>query len=395
MSAVRVVIIDASYLTRRALQAILGADSRFEVLEAASGPVTAIEQLAGRAVDVVLVGSESGDLNGTIGPEAIRRSFPVTPVLVLVRPGVSSLPWENAARSAKGAIVHTHPRPQSPSWAGCGEEYASGLRAALVSLKSASEWQARMFGPRQAPAERHQAALPPPPVSAAPRSTAALAPARPIEEAAPPAPPPRRRVQLPRVNLVVIGASTGGPKALATLLAVLPPDLGVPVVIVQHMPPDFTGLLTKRLGEVGPLEVCEASDGEALLPNRVYVAPGGVHLVLRLERGKVVARLLADPPVHSCRPAVDPLFLSAAATHGEGVLGVVLTGMGRDGADGAMAIRGRGGQVIAQDEATSVVWGMPGCVVRQGSADAVLAIDNIAPEIVSRVKVRKALRPAF
>jgi two-component system chemotaxis response regulator CheB len=180
---------------------------------------------------------------------------------------------------------------------------------------------------------------------------------------------------------LVIGCSTGGPDALAQVLPALPADLQVPVLIVQHMPPLFTKLLAQRLDDLCKITVAEAAEGEAVLPGRALIAPGGKHLTLHSSGGRVVVRLTEDPPEHFCRPAVDVLFRSASAIYGERLLGAVLTGMGKDGATGAATIRAAGGEIVVQDEATSVVWGMPGAVAALGQADRVVALPKVGPEL--------------
>jgi two-component system chemotaxis response regulator CheB len=189
-----------------------------------------------------------------------------------------------------------------------------------------------------------------------------------------------------RADVVAIGVSTGGPNALATLVAALPPSLPVPVLIVQHMPPLFTRLLAERLQSKTKLQVSEARSGVEVKPGQVWLAPGDHHLVALREGTSVWLRTNQDAPEHSCRPAVDVLFRSVAACYQQHVLGVVMTGMGQDGLRGAEVIREAGGSVFAQDEATSVVWGMPGLVAKAGLADRVLPLESIAGEIVARLR---------
>jgi two-component system chemotaxis response regulator CheB len=190
---------------------------------------------------------------------------------------------------------------------------------------------------------------------------------------------------------VVIGVSTGGPVALSTVLPALPADLGVPVVVVQHMPPMFTQLLAERLNAACALAVVEAAEGMALMPNRVHIAAGGFHLDLQ-RRGPVEELHLDDGPMeNSCRPAVDVTLRAAARLWGSRTLTVILTGMGNDGLRGAELLRRTGGRVLAQDAATSVVWGMPGAVVRAGVADAVLPLEAIAPAIAGAVRSPRAV----
>jgi two-component system chemotaxis response regulator CheB len=186
---------------------------------------------------------------------------------------------------------------------------------------------------------------------------------------------------LPR--LLAIGSSTGGPQALQVMVRGLTPVLGrLPLVITQHMPQTFTAILAEHLSRAANRPAHEGVHGETIKPGMLYVAPGGKHM--RLERHGDSAMIVIgdDPPVHFCKPAVDPLFHSAAAAFGPALLAVVLTGMGTDGTDGAGDIAATGGSIIAQDEASSVVWGMPGSAAHSGHCSAVLPLDEIAPRIV-------------
>jgi two-component system chemotaxis response regulator CheB len=206
----------------------------------------------------------------------------------------------------------------------------------------------------------------------------------PARAAAPVAPRPPAPRSTPRTApaVLVIGASTGGPEALARVLPHLPASLPVPVLMVQHMPPVFTRQFAQRLDRLSALRVVEAVDGTPLQPGTVHLAPGDHHLLVRSDRGaQLRTALTQDPPENFCRPAVDPLFRSAVAAYGGGVLGVVLTGMGSDGRNGAAEIRAAGGTVIVQDQASSVVWGMPGAIAQAGLADEVLPLDRIAEAI--------------
>jgi two-component system chemotaxis response regulator CheB len=185
--------------------------------------------------------------------------------------------------------------------------------------------------------------------------------------------------------VLAIGASTGGPNALADVFRRLPADFPVPIVIAQHMPPMFTRLLAERLSAEFPLRVHEGGSGAVLEPGHAWIAPGDHHMIVVKEGSQVRLLLHQDPPENSCRPAVDVLFRSVAAVFGPNALAVVLTGMGQDGLRGCAAIHEAGGQILAQDEATSVVWGMPGYVVRAGLADRVLPLSLIADEILRRM----------
>jgi two-component system, chemotaxis family, protein-glutamate methylesterase/glutaminase len=197
----------------------------------------------------------------------------------------------------------------------------------------------------------------------------------------------------PRV--LAIGSSTGGPAALAAILGALPSDFTLPIVIAQHMPETFTRLLAERLSEVSRFNVREALAGEQLRPGEAWVAPGNHHLtVVRAGGEKLALSLNSDPPVNCCRPSIDVLLASLAEAAGRHTLAVILTGMGHDGRDGASAIRKAGGLVLAQDEASSVVWGMPGSVVSAGLAHGVYPLDQLAGEIGQRARVGRALAKA-
>ncbi|MGH7179904.1 MAG: CheB methylesterase domain-containing protein, partial [Tepidisphaeraceae bacterium] len=201
----------------------------------------------------------------------------------------------------------------------------------------------------------------------------------------PPATVPRRRAAPSRKRAIVIGASTGGPRALCELLPELCKLVKLPILIVQHMPAGFTKSLAESLARQTGRSAVEASDGMTLSSADIFVAPGGRHLVLRGPAASVSLALNEQPPENGCRPSADVLFRSAAAVLGGEVIAVILTGMGRDGTAGLGAIRRAGGHVIAQDQATSVVWGMPGSAVEAGVTDEVHPLDRIAHAIANLV----------
>ena len=188
------------------------------------------------------------------------------------------------------------------------------------------------------------------------------------------------------VRVLAIGASTGGPNALAEIFHQLPADFPVPIVIVQHMPPMFTRLLAERLSAHSAIPVQEATSGTLLEPGMAWIAPGDFHMIVTRDGTQVRLLVHQDPRENSCRPAVDVLLRSLAKTFGRDSLNVILTGMGQDGLRGCEHVHEAGGQILVQDEATSVVWGMPGCVARAGLADRVLPLSLIANEILRRVR---------
>ncbi|MFK8080153.1 MAG: chemotaxis response regulator protein-glutamate methylesterase [Granulosicoccus sp.] len=188
------------------------------------------------------------------------------------------------------------------------------------------------------------------------------------------------------IDIVAIGVSTGGPDALAKLLSALPADFGVPIVIVQHMPAEFTGKLARRLDAASLLKVVEAQIGDKIRGGTVYIAPGGYHMTLDRIGTDVIVNLNKDEPENSCRPSVDPLFRSIPSIFGDRCLGVILTGMGADGLKGCEALSAANCPIIVQDKATSIVWGMPKLVAMAGLAQEEVALDRMAEAVIARVR---------
>lgn len=195
-----------------------------------------------------------------------------------------------------------------------------------------------------------------------------------------------------RVELVVIGVSTGGPSALEAMLPALGADFPVPVMIVQHMPKLFTSALADRLNRICALAVKQACDGDAVKAGTILLAPGDSHMEIASGGGGYIVNLHQGPMLNSCMPSVDYLFRSAARAHGSGTLALVMTGMGADGFDGAQAVRSAGGSVIAQDQASSAVWGMPGRVSRGGVAEAAVPLGMLAHELRKRAEAGRDVR---
>jgi two-component system chemotaxis response regulator CheB len=191
-----------------------------------------------------------------------------------------------------------------------------------------------------------------------------------------------------RPVLLAVGSSTGGPQALFTFVQGLGRELPIPVVLTQHMPKSFTPILAEHLGKLGGLPCTEARHGEALLPGHIYLAPGDQHFLVESHAGKLRARLTDDPPENFCRPSVDPMLRSAATACGGRVLVVMLTGMGHDGLAGTTAVIQAGGTALAQDERTSVVWGMPGAIAQAGLCHAILPLPSIAAKTRELVEAR-------
>jgi two-component system chemotaxis response regulator CheB len=190
-----------------------------------------------------------------------------------------------------------------------------------------------------------------------------------------------------KIDIVAVGVSTGGPNALEKLLSGLSADFPVPIVIAQHMPPMFTRLLAERLATKSRIAVQEGANDDMLRPGTAWVAPGDFHMVLERRPSGVRIRTHQGQPENSCRPAADVLFRSVAEIFAERSLAVVMTGMGQDGLRGCEQIRRANGQIIVQDEASSVIWGMPGLVAEAGLADKIVPLDKLADEIMRRARV--------
>lgn len=363
MTPVRVLVVDDSVVVRRLVSTALEAHPGIEVIGSAPNGRIALAKIEQHRPDAVTLDVEMPVMDGLEALREIRRRWPDLAVVMF-----STLTERGATATLEALALGASDYVAKPS---ATHDLDEGVAA--VQQELAPKLLALCPG-RGAPTTPGAAA-------ARSRTPRAASPAAPV--------PLRTRSAGPeqRVDVVAIGVSTGGPTALAEVLPALAGALPVPVVVVQHMPPLFTKLLAERLDARCAVRVIESAGGEMLLPGTVYVAPGGRHLVVERSGPVVLTRLDDGPPESSCRPAVDPLFRSVAQVYGPHGLAVVLTGMGQDGLRGAEAVAAAGGRVLAQDERSSVVWGMPGFVARSGLADAVLPLDQVAAELSRRSAV--------
>ena len=348
---IRVMVVDDAVVIRKILTDALAADPDIEVVGTAANGKIALGKLDQLRPDLVTLDVEMPEMDGLQTLREIRKVKPRLPVIMF-----STLTSRGGAATLDALSAGASDYVCKPANVGSVTTAMARIREELIPKVKA--------------------------LCGRPAAAATPALAGPVRVAAPPA------VRRP-VEAVVVGVSTGGPNALAEVMPMLSPSLGVPILIVQHMPPVFTKLLAERLAARCPLPVVEATAGETIVPNKVYVAPGDFHMTVNLRRQITLDQ---SPPENSCRPAVDVLFRSAAAVYGPGTLAVVLTGMGSDGAIGAAAVRKAGGGVVVQDEATSAVWGMPGAVARAGLAEQMIPLRDVAHTIARRVADGRAAR---
>jgi two-component system chemotaxis response regulator CheB len=333
---------------------MLGSDPALEVVTLTPTGRLALELVEQLRPDIVVLELNLPDMHGLDVLKALRRQFPRMPVLIFsaLTESTGNLTLDALAQGANDYIT-------KPTTAG-GVPFLEQARVPLVSKIK----------------ELYSRIQPEPPKIVPPRRRHELA-----------KPPPRQ----PRIGVVVVGASTGGPNMLVEVMAALPADFPVPVVIIQHMPPVFTRLFAERLDSLSPLQVREAVAGEQLRAGQVWIAPGDYHLALTRD-GPLVKLLTHQGPLeNSCRPAVDVLFRSAASVYGAGVLAVVMTGMGQDGLKGCQAVAQAGGRILVQDPDTCVVGSMPQAVLQAGLAHQVVKLKHLGSEIVRRVT--RALSP--
>jgi two-component system chemotaxis response regulator CheB len=346
VAKIRVLVVDDAVVVRRMLTELLSADPAFEVVGAAPNGKIALDRLPQWNPDAVVLDVEMPELDGLSTLREIRKTYPKLPVVMFSALTAAGAKATFDALEAGATTYFTKPSAAD----GPGAVQRVVREELIPSLKTIC------------------GALP----ATSPVARIAV--------------PKRIRSAVP-IEVVVLASSTGGPNALADVFAELPREFPVPLLIVQHMPPVFTAMLAERLSSRSGVAVEEARPRGTLRPAHAWIAPGDHHLVVRRDGAQTIVDVVKDPPENSVRPAADVLFRSVAKSFGPSVLAVVLTGMGRDGLRGAEAVKEAGGQVIVQDEASSVVWGMPGHVAKAGLADAVLPLRNISGEIVRRAAV--------
>ena len=371
-SRIRVLVVDDSAVIRHVVTTALKSDPGIEVVGTASNGRLALERIEELTPDVVTMDIEMPVMDGLSTLVELRPRWPRLPVIMF-----SALTERGATATVEALSRGASDYMTKPSGTTGLADAAERIRAELIPKIKALCQRRQAFS---RPASLRPARVPDTSVVRHCRVTAPPVPAAgsaPTGAAGP-------------IDVIAIGVSTGGPAALSQLIPALPANLPVPVLIVQHMPPMFTTMLADRLNTASSLTVVEATSAMAVRPGQVYVAPGDHHLGLQRKNGAVWTLIDDAPRENSCRPAVDVLFRYVASHYGGRSLGVMLTGMGHDGLEGSRGLCRLGARIIAQDEASSVVWGMPGAVVHAGIVERVLPLDALADEIARRASVGRS-----
>lgn len=349
-SRIRVLVVDDSVVIRRLVWNTLAEDPALEVVGSASNGAIGLARIPQLNPDVITLDIEMPDMDGLEMLRRLRQSYKDVRVIMF-----STLTERGAASTMDALSAGADDYVTKASNVGSLDRSMAMLRSELIP-------KIKQFF-----------------ILEGERGSALLTPA-----ASPKTPAPRVPGPFAIPKIVAIGVSTGGPTALAAIVPDFPADFPLPILIVQHMPPVFTQLLAQRLKTTSKLNVEEAAEGALVEPGKVLIAPGNYHMRVQKDGLKTVIKLDQEPPENSCRPAVDVMFRSVEEVYGAAVISVVLTGMGYDGLRGAEILKANGACVIAQDEATSVVWGMAGAVVNAGLADSVVPLEGVVGEILRR-----------
>ncbi|MBZ5501171.1 MAG: chemotaxis response regulator protein-glutamate methylesterase [Acidobacteriia bacterium] len=356
MPPIRVLIVDDSVVVRKVVSDALAVDPGIAIAGTAADGRIALAKIPLLTPDLITLDVEMPGLNGIETLKEIRRLYPKLPVIMF-----STMTERGAAITLDALSLGAADYATKPSKSGDPDVAAERVRSELIpkikaicALRS-SEPEPLLEPLRGVPTQNQIA-------------------------------PVAQRQDSSRIDILAIGASTGGPNALAQMLPAFPKNFPVPIVIVQHMPPLFTRLLSERLNDKSKIAIREGEPGQIVEPGVAWIAPGDFHMTVERFGGSVRIVMNQEQPENSCRPAVDVLFRSVAKVYGANSLAVVLTGMGSDGVRGSQHIREQGGRVFVQDEASSVVWGMPGMVAEAGQADDIIPLDIMAYEIVRRIK---------
>ena len=387
---IRVMVVDDSVVIRGLIGRWVTEDPGLILAGSHRNGRLAVEDVAKSRPDIVVLDIEMPDMDGLTALPLLLRGCPGTKVIM-----ASTLTRRNAEISLRamslGAADYV-PKPESNSQITTSKDFRielinkikgiGAVDAGVSAFRASRATTSRAGAPGAARIQQSRRSIATdgavaPSVGAVTKASAAaggLVSANGIA---------LRKFGSARPRALLIGSSTGGPQALEKLLHEIGPQMrAAPILITQHMPATFTAILADHLARASGMPAAEAQDGEFVQNGHIYVAPGGKHMELAKQAGQVAIKLTDGEPVNFCKPAVDPFFVTAAQVYGAAALGVILTGMGHDGADGARHIVDAGGSIIAQDEASSVVWGMPGAAAHAGVCSAVLPISQIGSKVM-------------
>ena len=354
---IKVLVVDDSALMRQFISDILNSDPRIEVVGTARDGKDALVQVKTLKPDIVTMDIEMPNMDGLKALEEIMKTNPL-PVIML-----SSITKEGAEVTLKALAL------------GCVDYIAKPAGTISLNIKDIGhEIIDKVVAASTARLRPRLGTF-----GTLGLKTSTLPQSMDFRRMVPPMSTGRR-------DIVAIASSTGGPMALSDIIPKLPKKFPVPIVITQHMPKEFTPSFAKRLNDSSQVEVVEGFDGLTLKPGRVVIAPGGSHLIVKRRSGQAVCGLSDAPPVLSVKPAANIMFMSVADEYGGNVLGVILTGMGRDGTDGAIALHRKGAYILAESQKTCVVYGMPKSAVEAGIVDEVLPLNEIPDAMVRLVK---------
>ena len=345
----RVMVVDDSAIVRGLIVRMLKADPRIEVTASCSNGQMAVTHAARHPLDVIILDIEMPIMDGLAALPRLLEAAPKVSIIM-----ASTLTQRNASISLRALSLGATDYVAKPTSdkLGASETFRRELIEKVVTLGRRASKTAHGDGanaPRPAPLAQIQL-----------RSATARRP-----------------------RIIAIGSSTGGPQALLTMLTALPPSIQCPIVIAQHMPATFTTVLAQHIGRATGRPCSEAAHGSEIKPGAISIAPGDYHLQVAREGERCIAQLSRTAPENFCRPSVDPLFRSVALHYGAESCAIVLTGMGSDGCAGARVMSAIGAPILAQDEASSVVWGMPGAVANAGICSAILPLTKIAGHLTT------------
>lgn len=368
---IRVIVTDDSAVVRGLLTRVLEEDPIIKVVASANNGEQAITVAEKHTPDILILDIEMPIMDGITALPKILRAAPNTKVIMC-----STLSLRNADITLKAISLGAIDAIAKPTAAGNIVSTEGDFKANLINMVKSIASSARKARPKDpvTPARLLQSQRPDEPIPFGKSQSVVL---RDISTA-----------YQGKPAILAIGSSTGGPPALFKFLASLK-GIDIPIVITQHMPATFTAMLAAHIQTNTGIMAAEGKEGDVLKPGHVYIAPGGYHMTIKMEDNKPTVRLNQDPPENFCRPAVDPMMRSLITSYGNKVLGVILTGMGSDGFLSGRALVEAGGRLFAQDEASSVVWGMPGAVATGGLCHAVASIDELGPLVHRTIMSKK------